>query len=268
MIFFSQLQFMKKALQKLLFLLAVIASADCAAQGSMNGPAVAPRDLSAYQNIVNINGQDGFYLKKDLYLTDSYTIIDGEKVMGIPFLYMNWFSGTLTTPDGRVYTDYTFKYNVQNQTVSFINGTDSMEVNEEIKEFTLNVKSGDSVIKSRFIHSSQFGGKGKPAYYEVLLDNANGQLLKTNQKVVASMANGVITSSTRKYLKLESAYFYYDKSTKKLTRIKPTTDIAALLHLSEQEAKELNINLYDLSKEEDVIALMKAYFEKKKLKAF
>ncbi|MET0393114.1 MAG: hypothetical protein ABW019_08220, partial [Chitinophagaceae bacterium] len=254
--------------QTLLLLLAATVAARSAAQGSMNGPPVTPRDLSAYQNIVNINGQDGFYLKKDLYLTDTYTIIDGERVMGTPFLYITWLSGTLTTPDGRVYTDYTFRYNVRDQTISFLNGTDSLEVNEEIKEFTLNVKSGDSVVRTRFLSSAQVGSKGKPVYYEVMLDDANGQLLKSNEKVVASLSSGLLTTSSRKYLKLESTCYYYDKVKKKLTKIRPSTDIAALLQLSEQQAKELNISTYDLTSEEEVLRLIKAGLEKKKLKAF
>lgn len=264
---------MKTALTFIAALLISASMNHCLAQGGsfgnagMNGPPVTPRDLSAFQNIVNINGQDGFYLKKDLYLNDSYTIIDGDKVLGIPFLYIDWLPGALTTPDGRVYSDYTFKYNVHDQTVSFLNGKDSLEVNEDIKEFTLKVKAGDSMITSRFISSSQFG-KGKTTYYEVLLDNEEGQLLKTNQKVVASLSSGVITSSSKKYLKLESVYFYYDKTTKKLIKIKPGTDIRSLLHLSEEEAKQLNTGMYDMANEQDVIQLMKAYFAKKKLKGF
>jgi hypothetical protein len=263
---------MRKSTFYLLLSGAFLYSNTCIAQGinpnnSMQGPAVGPRNVSAFQSIVTINGQDGFYLKKDLYLTTSYTVIKGQKVAGIPFLFMEWNNGILTTPDGRVYSDYKFKYNVYDQTVFFLNGKDSLEVNEEIKEFTLKIPVADSIITSRFIHSSQFH-KGDPVYYEVLLDNDKGQLLKTNQKVVANAESNLLTTQTKKYLKLESAYFYFDKKTKKIAKIRAYGNFASVLGLSEQEAKELQVDSFDPSKEEDVIRLFKKYFEKKGLKGF
>ncbi|MEO5563469.1 MAG: hypothetical protein ABIR18_08540 [Chitinophagaceae bacterium] len=232
----------------------------------MSGPPVAPRDLSAFQNVVNINGQDGFYLKKDLYLTESYTIISGRKVLGIPFLFMNWLDGVLTTPDGRVYSDYKLKYNVQNQTISFLNGKDSLEVNEEIKEFTLKFVNGDSVITTRFVHSGQYQ-KGKSLYYEVLFDSEDGQLLKANQKVVASLSEGIIGGDSKKSLKLESELFYFDKKTKKISKVTPSSNIGYILHLNEQETTELSANAVNTSNEEEVIKFLKRYSERAK-KAF
>jgi hypothetical protein len=235
---------------------------------SMQGPAVGPRNTSAFSNIVNISGEDGFYVKKELYLTGYYTIIDGQKVLGIPFLYPEWFTGTISTPDGRLYTDYKLKYNAQNQTVSFLNGKDSMDVNEDIKDFTLKITRDDSVITSRFVHSSQYQ-KGKNFYYEVLVDNERGQLLKTNQKVVATAdENGLIAQQTTKYMKLESAYFYYDKKTKKITKLRPSDDIKTILHLSPQDVTDTNAESVDMSSEESLITFFKNYFEKAKLKGF
>ena len=112
--------------------------------------------------------------------------------------------------------------------------------------------------------------KGKPFYYEVLIDNEKGQLLKTNQKVVATAdESGLIAQQTTKYMKLEAAYFYYGKKTKKLTKIKQTTDMKDVLHLSPQDATDMNIdNTFDASNEENLIKLLKKYFEKAKLKGF
>jgi hypothetical protein len=187
-------------------------------------------------------------------------------VLGVPFLFINWLDGVLTTPDGRVYSDYKLKYNVQNQTVSFLNGRDSLEVNEEIKEFTLKFVYGDSAITTRFVHSSQYQ-KGKSLYYEVLFDSEEGQLLKANQKVVASLADGIIGGDSKKYLKLESEYFYFDKKTKKMTKVTPSGSMSYILHLNEQQANELGANSVDLSNEEEVIKFLKRYSENSK-KAF
>src|ERR1044071_2785551 len=139
-------------------------------------------------------------------------MIDGQKVLGIPFLFHEWFDGSLTTPDGRVYTDYKFKYNVQNQTIHFLSGKDSMEANEDVKEFTLKFEKKDSVITLRFVHANQYQKKvNQPIYYEILLDDEKGQLLKLNKKVVATSGDGLLASRTMKYLKLEPSYFYFDK---------------------------------------------------------
>jgi hypothetical protein len=237
---------------------------------SKQGPPVAPRDLSAFNNIVNINGQDGFYLKKNLYLTDLTTNVDGQSVLGTPFLFWEWFSGVLTLTDGRKYDSYKFRYNVYNQTVSFLNGKDSLDVDEIISEFVLNIPHGDSIITSRFVSADQYKKERTPFYYEVLLDNDKGQLLKTNKKVITSENKDGIMSNTggRKYFNLIFSYFYYDKTTKKLTRIKPDgSNVAAVLGLSEQAAGDLNIGNVDFSMEDQLVKFLKSYFEKAK-KAF
>lgn len=236
------------------------------AQGSMNGPLMTPRDLSAYQNFVNINGQDGFYLKKDLYLVDKYTIIDGQRVLGIPFLFDEWNEGTLTTPDGRAYTDYKFKYNAENQTVFFKNGTDSMEANEDIKDFVLKVKKDDSIFSVRFVNAVIYHKTIRPLYYEVLLDNERAQVLKLNKKVVRDMGDGPIAPQTRKYLNLEPTYFYYDKQTKKFQKVKSTVNIVSFLKLTDEEAKELYADTFDFSHEENTVRFFKLYHEYKKRK--
>jgi hypothetical protein len=251
------------------FIALLLYATTAGAQGSMNGPPVAPRDLSAYQNVVNINGQDGFYLKKDLYLVDHYTIIDGQKVLGIPFLFHEWLNGSLSTPDGRVYTDYKFKYNVENQTIHFLSGKDSMEANEDIKEFTLKIEKKDSLITLRFVHANQYQKKvNQPVYYEVLLDDEKGQLLKLNKKVVATSGDGLLAARTMKYLKLESSYFYFDKSTKKLHKIKENTTLSSIISIPEEIKKDLHEDTFDMTQEDNIIRLFKLYFEKSKLKAF
>lgn len=256
---------MKKNYIYQFLLFAGILSTVFAEAQSMNGPAVAPRDLSAFQNVVNINGQDGFYLKKDLYEYSSYTVINGQKVLGVPFLYMDWQKGVLTTPDNRVYTDYGLKYNVENQTVSFINGKDSLEVNEEIKEFTLNVMKDDTLLEpARFVNANQFQKSNRVFYYEVVMENEKGILLRTNDKKVTTLGDGLLSNRSQQYLKLERAYFYYDKQKKKVIKIKSTSNTLPSLNISAEQIKAMQADQYDFANESDIIAFMVKFMGKDK----
>ncbi len=229
----------------------------------MGGPPVAPRQAIAFQPIMNINGQDGIYLKKDLYLYNSYTILDGEWIIGTPYLFLDWSTGSLTTADGRLYSNYKLKYNVYNQAVSFLNGKDSLDVNEPVREFVLINIVNDTTVATRFVNANQYNKKDKNFYYEVIIDNEKGQLLKTNKKVVTAVAQGLLTSNTKKYLDLTYDFYYFDKVQHKITKLKSTgNNIQSVLELTDEVARELNLNGYDFSKEEDVISFMAAYFSK------
>jgi hypothetical protein len=228
---------------------------------SMQGPPVAPRIPQAYGVVVNINGEDGFYLRKDLHLSDASTIINGQRVLGTPFLYYEWLNGFISTPDGRVY-NYPLRYDVSNQNVYFTLNSDSMQVNEEIKEFILEVVTGDSLVRSRFVNANQYKKESRTFYYEVLLESDKGQLLKLNNKVVATLNDELLASNAKKYFKLEASYFYYDKITKKIARIKPGgSNIPALLNLNQEQASSIQIVNNDLSNEAELIKIFSTYLK-------
>jgi hypothetical protein len=230
---------------------------------SMSGPAVTPRDVSPYAVIVNIHGDDGFYLKRSASLIEENTIVHGEIVLGSPYLFYEWYAGTIETPDGRIY-HYPLRYDIYDQIVFFKTGKDSLEVNEEIKEFSLSIPVGDTIIRSRFLSSRLYNKNDKLFYYELLIDNSGGQLLKVTRKKIASVDLGIIgTTKGKKYFHPEVEYYYYNKQASSVDRIWPNgNNIKKLLQLKESDAINAEIENMNFGNEDDLIKFFKGYFRK------
>src|SRR5207253_1732773 len=142
-----------------------------------------------------------------------------------------------------------------NQTVFFLSGTDSLEVNDEVKEFSL-VVSGDSnkVERFDFVNANQYKKEKDPLYYEVLADHNVGQLLKANKKFVEEGHDGLPVHEGKKVFGITVEYWYYDKQSKKITRIKGSgSNISQLIKLTDEDAAVLQLNSMDFNREEDLI---------------
>jgi hypothetical protein len=216
-------------------------------------PAIGTTPMSAVPN------QELFKDRSKIYFYDEFYIIDGRKVVGTPFLYHDWLNGSVTTADGRVFNGYRLKYNAFQQTIYFHNGIDSLEVDDPVRSFILILPSGDTNSVFTFINSSQIKEEKKPMYYELLLENPTWQLLKFNRKFVAEASKTLPVAEGRKVFDLEVSYYIFNKSTKKLTRLKASgTNIASTLALNkEQEADLVN---YDFSAESDILRYFQKYF--------
>lgn len=223
------------------------------AQHNYYGSYVPPLDRSPFHLILTINPQDGAYLKKDLGTRDLMTTMHGEKVLGTPFLLYEWSEGSLTTADGRSYT-YPLRYNVFDQLVSFMNGADTLDVTDAIKEFSLNASVNDTAVVLHFINADQYKKEKKTFYYQVILDSKKGQLLKTYQKSIASLTDGLLESKGTKYFDLKSDYYYYNKDTKKISKIKADgSDLQEVLEPG-------NKSSLHFSDDEELIRYLKNYF--------
>ncbi|MBO9619664.1 MAG: hypothetical protein J7539_11580 [Niabella sp.] len=234
----------------------------------INGPPVSSRDVSAFSTIVNINGTDGYYLQ-GLYLGTAVTVIDGEKVAGVPYLYNEWLPGTVITDDGRVVDAFPLKYNVYDQSVSFLNGKDSLEITDPVKEFSLKppVANGNSVA-IRFISAKLVNPNArKTEYYDVMIDDAAGILLKSIYKKVKTAENGLLTGSTKGYLDFATTYYFYNKSTKKISKVVPVQgQIVRLLALTEQQQQNLRVASVEFEKETSLNNFFISYFASLKTK--
>lgn len=218
--------------------------------------------------LVHVSGREWFKDRSVIYFVNEFYIIDNRKVRGTPFLYRNWYSGTVTTAKGDSYSNYKLKYNAFNQTIFFSNGLDSLEVNEDVKEFTLVVQennpSPDTVF--RFINGSQFkNNKDKTTnYYEILLESEKGKLLKLNKKGIVEESTGLPSAEGTMVFMLETSFYYYDINAAKFSRIKSNgSNIADILKLDKETEKSLMPDSYDLTQESQLIELFKKFFQKK-----
>jgi len=228
------------------------------AQNHQNSGSFVPDpDRTRFHLILTINSEDGFYLKRDINDMDYVTYVHGEKVLGSPYLFPDWLAGTITTADGRYY-QYPLRYNAYGQVVSFANGTDSLDVTDEIREFTLSQTVHDTSIMSRFINANQFGKEKTTFFYEVVFDCPKGELLKSFQKNISTFSGGLLASKGTKYFDLQTSFSYYDKTRKKIFKINGNyTKLSQFLQLPGRDAQSLD--RYDLSKEEDIISFIKSY---------
>lgn len=184
------------------------------------------------------------------------TIIDGMKVAGVPFLYDQWLPATITLEDGRVFNNYNIKYDIYHQSVFFMNGKDSMEVADPIKDFVLE----GPLRKMSFTNAGLYKKQKRPLYYEILVDAAKGQLLKANKKVLSSDGSSLVDAANAKFFKKTSEYFYYNIATDKLVQVgNNAQSIKSDLKLTKEQEEKLNFSSYDFSNDTDVIVFFKAY---------
>ena len=206
--------------------------------------------------------QDIIYDRAKIYLDGQVYLINGLQVVGSPFLYPNWNGGSIISVQEKTFSGYKLKYNVFSQTVFFQQGKDSLEVNEAVKQFILLVPTDSNTVQTfTFVHSDQFSKEKTPHYYEVLLDNEKGLLLKANQKIVGEPDNGLPVQSGKKVFRLDVSFSYFDKKSKKLTKIKGNgANIEKVLGLNGEELKRLGTDTIDFNMEPDLVRLFKAYF--------
>ncbi len=207
-----------------------------------------------------ISDQNMFQDRRNLYFFDDQYMIEGRRVFGTPFLYREWEKGVITTADGRVFNGYKVRYDAFHQTVFFSNGTDSLEVNEEIKEFSITTVYTDTVTTNRFFNANLYSKPKKPAYYELMAEGAAGQLLKFNRKIVTELSKGLPAYDGKKVFELEQTFYYYNKATKKLTQLKATgANVAEAMGVDANSEAASNIKGTNFAVNAEVVEFFKKY---------
>ncbi|TXJ29678.1 MAG: hypothetical protein E6Q24_00245 [Chitinophagaceae bacterium] len=223
----------------------------------------APAAAGMYPN-TGMATEDEFNRRGRLYNTAYYVMVDGQKVMGTYFWDPEWLEGSLITGDNRLVNVYKFKYDSYHQSVFFLTEKDSLEVDEEVKEFTLRQPTGDSVKSFRFINSNQYKKGEKANYYQLLVDKDKGQLLKLNQKKVTDLSEGIAVNEGKKYFEETAQYFYYNKEKKKLIKLKLTeTAVQSALGLDEKQAQDIQGHNGNMAIEKDLISFVEEALSKK-----
>jgi hypothetical protein len=144
------------------------------------------------------------------------TITNGETISGTPFLIEEWKKGILLLENGDKYDSYLLKYDVYNQTIFALNGKETIEIDQKIKEFILIIAQEKQI---KFINASVFNVKQKN-FYELVIESDKCLLLKLNKKIAESNSEKFTNLTESKEFKTESEYFIFDKELKKMTPYK------------------------------------------------
>ncbi|MBO9659036.1 MAG: hypothetical protein J7527_09445, partial [Chitinophagaceae bacterium] len=124
-------------------------------------------------------------------------------------------------------------------------------------ELDLISKAGDSTVTVRFINSQQYDKKSPSVFYQVLLDDSKGQLMKLNQLKIEDLNEGLTVRDGKKAFKSANSYYYYDKQKQKLTKLRSgNRNIIAAMNKKESDLPGINLNDYDLSSDQGLISLV------------
>ena len=188
---------------------------------------------------------------------DRVYVVGSEDVHGSPYLYEEWNKGNLVLADGRTFDSYLFRYDALEQTVHFKSGNDSLQVVDPVSEFTLFSTQKDSVYKYRFVTSSRFWKKDPNVFYEVLYEDEQGMLLKRNKKIVTRNTGNLPGMGDKKFFDLELTHYYFNKSAKKIDKLKlDGSNLLALLGAEDLRDKVV-AKEWKLMNEDDRVKIMK-----------
>lgn len=200
-----------------------------------------------------------FMLERDKYINISYLKIDGHNVLGNPYYGYKWLEGHLETMDGKRVGPVSLRYELYHQQLQLLNGKDSITITDEIKEFTLFLP--ESLSAKRFINSNLVKKERKSFYYEVLIDNKKGQLLKTHKLTLEHNSPGIPSSEGIRRFVFHDHYYFFNKDSGKLSRISSGgSNITSVLKLDQNLQKQLNFTNFNFNTESGLINFFNSYF--------
>ncbi len=186
------------------------------------------------------------------------TLIDGEYILGVPYMVNTWQPGVVLLKNGNTYGNYKLKYDLYNQVVVFLNGKDSLEVADPIKEFQL---EEDSVSYHHFINADLYGKISKPLFYEVLVETPKGHLLKAYRMVV-STTDRIINARQDKFLNRVNDYYYYNATNGKVIPLGHSAGtVLSALKLSPEQQAQLHFFTYNFDNEKDLVKFFNVYLQ-------
>ena len=168
------------------------------------------QSINAQSSVVNIYNINDSKQNK----TETYTNL--EKISGQPFFTNDWRKGTVILENGNTYDSYLLKYNTNNQTLLLQQGKESIEIEQKIKEFYLDV---DKYSKLHFINANIYSLNLK-GYFEVVDDNKDCRLLRFNKKTGESNSEKFTNLTESKTFQNTIDYFIFNKSLNKFSSYK------------------------------------------------
>lgn len=186
------------------------------------------------------------------------TLIDGNYISGSPFFIDDWRLGTILLKNGSRYTNYKLKYDSYHQEILFLRDEKGMVITDPVQEFIITDASGNP---HHFINADMYGSKGKPQFYEILIDATRGHLLKANRMVVAT-ADRIMNTKESQYLKPTEEYFYYDKGSGKAGSFGLSPNgVQHVLQLTPDQEDKLFFSRYNFNDEKDLMTFFRMYLK-------
>ena len=167
-------------------------------------------NISAQVSVINI------YNINDSRQNKTETIINSEKISGQPFFIDEWCKGTVVLENGKIYDNYLLKYNIYNQTLLFQQGKESIEIDQQVKEFFFEI---NNLVKFHFLKGSIYNTK-QTGFFELVDDNKECQLLRLNKKVGVPNSEKFTNITESKAFQNTIEYFIFNKLLNKFSSYK------------------------------------------------
>jgi hypothetical protein len=124
--------------------------------------------------------------------------VDYTNVIGFPYLYNEWYNGSATLADGKIYHNVQVKYNEKDDELYFKGSDDQpMKFTEPVRSFTIVVGNNAHTFKQGF------NGPGftREAYLEVLAEG-KVKLLKRISKSIIDNKEYASAETTRRFMEV------------------------------------------------------------------
>jgi hypothetical protein len=246
-------------MQKTIAFLAILCTFQLAQAQRPGAPRLDPVPANVLGAVDPIAGYNKTAIQ---YKSGQYYVIGNHRVIGSPFLLGRVYKeSTLQLKDGRSIVGVELLYDTYNQVLQFVNGKDTMELVDPVKEFSIMypVENGkEATVKTNFINADQFG-KGKiKGYFQELTDGKKAALLKLYSNRISDIPYNSIASE---YMMFEQFVEYYVYTTdKKLHKLKLNyPDVVKALDKDKRIEEYLSTNQPNLAEEAQIIKLIDFY---------
>ena len=133
-----------------------------------------------------------------------------------------------------------------------------MVVTDPVQEFIIADEQGGL---HHFINADMYKNLDHPQFYEILLIENRGHLLKANSMAIAN-SDEIANAKSNKYLKPGEAYYYYDKASGKTRQFNfSPASVKQALQLTPEQENSLSFPRYHFNDESDIMKFFRVYLQ-------
>ncbi|OAQ38654.1 hypothetical protein A5893_14710 [Pedobacter psychrophilus] len=196
--------------------------------------------------------------------------INGKPVMskdftnftGTPYLYDNWTNGSITTEDGKIYTNRALKYDLFEDVLYFKSAKgESMTFLESLRSFELD----NSELDNKEVYKNGFppiDNLTTLSYYKLIYDGTIASLLMKNKKYISESKPYNSSTTEKKFVDIITYYIFRNG---KMEKFKPSKkEILTLFSdKSEQINEFIKSSNIDYKNDEDLAKVFDFYYTSK-----